>query len=95
MAGLGRHKSCFSTGNTGTFVRTCCVRGQRDMHPLRSVHVIKFPLLRSIFSQEMFSICKWKFSTNLLIIKPAEVDHWTVSSLIFWEEEQSAVEIFF
>ena len=27
--------------------------------------------------------------------EPAEVDHWTVSSLLFWDQEQSAVEAFF
>ena len=28
-------------------------------------------------------------------VEPAEVDDWTVSFLLFWDQEQSAVEVLF
>ena len=69
MAGLGRHKSSFSTGNTGTFVRTC-VRGQRDIHPLG---------LCMSQSLQTGNVLDLKMKVLYRPVGPAEVDHWMVS----------------
>ena len=62
------------------------VRGQRDMHPLG---------LCMSQSLQTGNVLHLKMKVLYKPVEPAEIDHWTVSSLLFWDEEQSAVEIFF
>ena len=56
----------------------------------RSMHVIK-----SHKSLQTGNVLHFKMKVLYKPVELAEVDRWMVSSLLFWDEEQSVVEIFF